>query len=261
MNQRVSFSNQSESKDSNPTSCLDSGIFTGAERVEIMNVVGRSRKLVSLLCRSRGLLEQKCVFRAARSSALHQQGHHATPPLRSRFDTQRWCSGDSDSRLLGSTSSQELSLETDHKNSQIIPPGHGYSETFNLDVLVSLLRQENAVDLCVIKVPEHIKYAEYFIVVSGISPRHLRAMALYAIKVYKFLRKDGDPNVKIEGKDAEDWMCIDFGKIVVHFMLPETREVYELEKLWILRAYDEQLMRIPPEVLPEDFMYDMEITK
>lgn len=58
----------------------------------------------------------------------------------------------------------------------------GSPETFNLDVLVSLLRQENAVDICVIKVPEQIKYTEYFIVVSGVSPRHLRAMALYAIK-------------------------------------------------------------------------------
>ncbi len=115
----------------------------------------------------------------------------------------------------------------------------GSSEKFSLDVLVSLLRQENAVDICVIKVPEHIKYAEYFIVVSGVSPRHLRAMALYAIKVvtnihsiivkgcilcvvfltdtkniflqYKFLKKEKEPNVKIEGKDAEDWMCIDFG--------------------------------------------------
>lgn len=63
----------------------------------------------------------------------------------------------------------------------------GSLETFSLDVLVSLLRQENAVDLCVIKVPEQIKYAEYFIVVSGVSPRHLRAMALYAIKVVTYL--------------------------------------------------------------------------
>lgn len=58
---------------------------------------------------------------------------------------------------------------------------------FTLDVLISLLRQENAVDLCVIKVPDHIQYADYFIVVSGVSPRHLRAMALYAIKVVTIL--------------------------------------------------------------------------
>lgn len=51
------------------------------------------------------------------------------------------------------------------------------------------------------------------------------------------------------------------GNIVVHFMLPETREVYELEKLWTLRNYDEQLKSIPVETLPEDFIYDCEVTK
>lgn len=56
---------------------------------------------------------------------------------------------------------------------------------FSLDVLVSLLRQENAVDICVIKIPENIQYADYLLVVSGISTRHLRAMALYAIKVVR----------------------------------------------------------------------------
>nr|XP_057939803.1 mitochondrial assembly of ribosomal large subunit protein 1 isoform X2 [Doryrhamphus excisus] len=135
------------------------------------------------------------------------------------------------------------------------------TETFNLDVLVSLLRQENADDICVIKLPEHIKYTQYIIVVSGVSPRHLRAMALYAIKVYKFVRRDHNPHVKIEGKTAEDWLCIDFGNMVVHFMLPETREVYELEKLWTLRSHDEQLSRIPDEKLPEDFIYDLEDAK
>lgn len=66
------------------------------------------------------------------------------------------------------------------QNASLFRPGS--SVTFSLDVLVSLLRQENAVDICVIKVPEQITYADYFIVVSGVSARHLRAMALYAIK-------------------------------------------------------------------------------
>lgn len=55
--------------------------------------------------------------------------------------------------------------------------------SFNIDVMVSLLREENAVDICVIKIPEVINYSDYLIVVSGISPRHLSAMAHYAIKV------------------------------------------------------------------------------
>lgn len=73
------------------------------------------------------------------------------------------------------------------------PPGP--LETFNLDVLVSLLRQENAVDICVIKVTEQIQYAQHFIVVSGVSPRHLRAMALYAIKVVNMAFSFGISNI------------------------------------------------------------------
>lgn len=156
---------------------------------------------------------------------------------------------------------QEESQEEEVDFSDDEPRSQRSSEAFNLDVLVSLLQQENAVDICVIKVPEQIKYAEYFVVVSGLSTRHLRAMALYAIKVYKFLKKDQDSHAKIEGKDTDDWLCIDFGSMVVHFMLPETREVYELEKLWTLRSYDEQLKNMPAETLPEDFIYDNEATK
>ncbi|KAK7886233.1 hypothetical protein WMY93_025854 [Mugilogobius chulae] len=137
----------------------------------------------------------------------------------------------------------------------------GSPQDFTLDVLVALLKQENALDLCVVKVPEQISYAQYMIVVSGYSTRHLKAMALYAIKVYKYLKKNHDAHVKIEGKNAEDWMCIDFGNMVVHFMLPESREVYELEKLWTLRSYDEQLSNMPEEKLPEDFIFDLEVTK
>lgn len=40
----------------------------------------------------------------------------------------------------------------------------------------------------------------------------------------------------------------------MHFMLPETRETYELEKLWTLGSYDDQLTQMTPQSLPEDFI-------
>ncbi|XP_070768661.1 mitochondrial assembly of ribosomal large subunit protein 1 [Enoplosus armatus] len=237
-----------------------------------MSILSCSKKLISSVFKSSvllahtGVLRSVCSFPSARchSQCLPRRfttnvssypNHVSTYHLDAKRFYSEMCSESSNSKRSTGSCQEEL------HESVSSAPSQRSSEKFTLDVLVSLLRQENAVDICVIKVPEQIKYAEYFIVVSGVSPRHLRAMALYAIKVYKFLKKDGEPNIKIEGKDAEDWMCIDFGNMVVHFMLPETREVYELEKLWTLRIFDEQLKSIPAETLPEDFIYDVEVTK
>ncbi|XP_059963628.1 mitochondrial assembly of ribosomal large subunit protein 1 [Mesoplodon densirostris] len=129
---------------------------------------------------------------------------------------------------------------------------------FDIDMLVSLLRQENARDICVIKVPPEMKYTDYFVIGSGTSTRHLHAMAYYIVKMYKYLKRKSEPHVKIEGKDTDDWLCVDFGSMVIHLMLPETRETYELEKLWTLRSYDDQLAQIAPETLPEDFILGIE---
>ncbi|KAG8514720.1 Mitochondrial assembly of ribosomal large subunit protein 1 [Galemys pyrenaicus] len=129
---------------------------------------------------------------------------------------------------------------------------------FDIDTLVSLLRQENARDICVIKVPPEMKYTDYFVIGSGTSTRHLHAMAFYIVKMYKYLKCKNEPHVKIEGKDTDDWLCVDFGSMVIHLMLPETRETYELEKLWTLRSYDDQLAQITTETLPEDFILRME---
>ncbi|NWR72571.1 MASU1 protein, partial [Centropus unirufus] len=126
---------------------------------------------------------------------------------------------------------------------------------FNIDFVVALLRQENAKDICVIQLPAEMNYCDHFVTVSGSSTRHLHAMAHYMLKMYKFHKEESDPHTRIEGKETEDWLCIDFGSIVVHFMLPETRETYELEKLWTLRSYDDQLAAITPQSLPEDFVF------
>ncbi|XP_075561881.1 mitochondrial assembly of ribosomal large subunit protein 1 [Pelecanus crispus] len=128
---------------------------------------------------------------------------------------------------------------------------------FNIDFVVALLRQENAKDICVIQLPPEIKYCDYFIIVSGSSTRHLHAMAHYMLKMYKHHKEESDPHTQIEGKETDDWLCIDFGSIVIHFMLLETREAYELEKLWTLGSYDDQLAQMTPQSLPEDFIFGL----
>uniref|UniRef100_A0A8D0B8P3 Mitochondrial assembly of ribosomal large subunit protein 1 n=1 Tax=Salvator merianae TaxID=96440 RepID=A0A8D0B8P3_SALMN len=136
-------------------------------------------------------------------------------------------------------------------------PPDKVSSVFSIDDMVSLLRQENAKDICVIELTPEMKYSNYFIIVSGSSTRHLQAMAQYLVKMYKHQKTEYDPHVIIEGKECEDWLCIDFDNIIVHFMLPETREFYELEKLWTLGSYDDQLAQMISEPLPDDFIFGL----
>ncbi|XP_078344252.1 uncharacterized protein LOC144629882 [Oculina patagonica] len=115
----------------------------------------------------------------------------------------------------------------------------------NIQDLVDFLKKESAVDICVIKTSGiRQNYVDYFVVVSGVSTRHIRAMAknleqLFRGRVLQGIGKDG--RVVAEGLESDHWVALDIGNIVVHFFLPEVREVYELEKLWTLGPkYDDQ---------------------
>ncbi|NP_001290922.1 mitochondrial assembly of ribosomal large subunit protein 1 [Esox lucius] len=222
--------------------------YTGVVRGACL--ISKARRSTQFLCRGYTCLSSQQSFLHL-STFQNCMGRYFFSELHRKDTISQW---NSTEKSRTQQDGYEIESDSSHRKLQ---------EKFNIDVLVSLLRQENAADICVIKVPEDIQYADYFIVVSGSSTRHLRAMALYAIKVYKYMKKDCVPNAKIEGQDAEDWMCIDFGSMVVHFMLPETRGVYELEKPWTLRSFDEKLSNIPVETLPEDFIYaaDFNVTK
>ncbi|XP_022104590.1 uncharacterized protein LOC110986739 [Acanthaster planci] len=106
------------------------------------------------------------------------------------------------------------------------------SYVFSVDEIVGVLREENAQDICVIRVPPEKNYVDYFVVVTGRSARHLSAMTQHINKLYKQSKGKDNPFLIVEGKLTDDWMCLDFGNTVVHFMLEETRELYNLEELW-----------------------------
>jgi len=70
---------------------------------------------------------------------------------------------------------------------------------------------------------------DYMIIVSGTSGRHVSSMA---DRVAEDLRKQGQRPLGIEGQDIGDWVLLDYGDVLVHIMKPETRDFYNLEKLW-----------------------------
>ena len=71
--------------------------------------------------------------------------------------------------------------------------------------------------------------ADYMVIASGTSSRHLQALS--EILVIQ-LKKLGLDNCRIEGKDSNDWKLVDAHDVIVHIFHPAKREFYDLEKMW-----------------------------
>ena len=71
--------------------------------------------------------------------------------------------------------------------------------------------------------------ADYMIIASGTSSRHLQSLSENLVIE---LKKLGIDDCKIEGKDSADWKLVDAHDVIVHIFHPEKREFYDLEKMW-----------------------------
>ena len=71
--------------------------------------------------------------------------------------------------------------------------------------------------------------ADYMIVASGTSSRHLQALSEILVTE---LKKIGLQGCRIEGRDSKDWKLVDAIDIIIHIFHPEKREFYDLEKMW-----------------------------
>ena len=74
---------------------------------------------------------------------------------------------------------------------------------------------------------------DYMVVCSGTSSRHVKSLA---DNVWVEAKKAGYTPLGMEGQQSADWILVDFGDLVVHVMLPEARQFYDLERLWQVPA-------------------------
>ena len=71
--------------------------------------------------------------------------------------------------------------------------------------------------------------ADYMIIASGTSSRHLQALSEILINELKIL---GISDCRIEGKDSNEWKLVDAHDVIIHIFHPEKRKFYNLEKMW-----------------------------
>tara|TARA_B100000123_G_C25416890_1_gene291224 strand:+ start:85 stop:432 length:348 start_codon:yes stop_codon:yes gene_type:complete len=93
----------------------------------------------------------------------------------------------------------------------------------------NILDNNKAKNITTINLKNKSYIADYMIIASGTSSRHLQALSEILVAE---LKKIGLENCRIEGKDSNDWKLVDTQDIIVHIFHPEKREFYDLEKMW-----------------------------
>jgi len=91
------------------------------------------------------------------------------------------------------------------------------------------LDDAKAQDIALLDVRKVAYFTDYMAIATGTSNRHVQSIA---DKVVDSLRDNGRRPVGVEGVKQGDWVLIDFGDMVVHVMRAQTRDFYNLEKLW-----------------------------
>tara|TARA_B110000971_G_C19759353_1_gene385691 strand:+ start:59 stop:409 length:351 start_codon:yes stop_codon:yes gene_type:complete len=96
-------------------------------------------------------------------------------------------------------------------------------------IILKTLDSNKALDIISINLENKSSMADYMIIASGTSSRHIQALSE---QVLEELKANGVQNSKIEGKESSDWKLVDGIDLIVHIFNPEKRKFYELEKIW-----------------------------
>ena len=96
-------------------------------------------------------------------------------------------------------------------------------------LIIKTLDNNKALDIVLIDLKDKSSIADFMIIASGTSSRHIQSLSEQVLDKFK---QNGLNQCKIEGRDSAEWKLVDGIDIVVHIFNPEKRKFYELEKIW-----------------------------
>ncbi|MBL1431564.1 MAG: ribosome silencing factor [Robiginitomaculum sp.] len=98
-----------------------------------------------------------------------------------------------------------------------------------LELLEEVLDDNKAEDVVSIDLEGKSSVADYLLIATGRSARHVSAIADYVLRAAKAA---GLGQLETEGMSSNDWILIDAGDVIVHVFRNEVRDYYNLEKIW-----------------------------
>jgi ribosome-associated protein len=96
-------------------------------------------------------------------------------------------------------------------------------------IIINTLDINKAQNIVSIDLKDKSSMADFMIIASGTSSRHIQALSE---QVLEKLKDNGIKESKIEGKESSEWKLVDGIDLIVHIFHPEKRKFYELEKMW-----------------------------
>ena len=93
----------------------------------------------------------------------------------------------------------------------------------------NILNDNKALEVKTINLKNKTSIADFMIIASGTSSRHIQALSKILLDE---LKKKGINNCRLEGRDSNDWKLIDAIDIIIHVFHPKKRKFYNLEKMW-----------------------------
>ena len=93
----------------------------------------------------------------------------------------------------------------------------------------NILNDNKALEVKSIDLKDKTSIADFMIVASGSSSRHIQSLSEILLEK---LKEQGIKNCRIEGQNSNEWKLIDALDIIVHIFHPEKRKFYDLEKMW-----------------------------
>ncbi|OUW49377.1 MAG: ribosome silencing factor [Candidatus Pelagibacter sp. TMED196] len=96
-------------------------------------------------------------------------------------------------------------------------------------LIIKTLDNNKALDIVLIDLKDKSSIADFMIIASGTSSRHIQSLSEQVLDKFK---ENGLNQCRIEGRDSTEWKLVDGIDIIVHIFNPEKRKFYELEKIW-----------------------------
>ena len=118
--------------------------------------------------------------------------------------------------------------KTENRSSASDPHGKTAAERI-LETVLESLDDSKAENIVTLDIQGKSALADYMVIASGRSQRHVNAVADHLLSAIK---DAGLGASRVEGLSSADWILIDTGDVIVHVFRPEVREFYQLEKMW-----------------------------